>query len=186
MSLEPACDALQGGWDSIPAHKMAAGQASAEESRCEEGAKRGGCGASKRRRLSEGCGGMVRASGEEEEVDEGNSCWGVAGGRGPEEHARAREGLQRDEQAPRAQLGPGDGSGSAADNDADDARDVGSVTEEGGRGEKVVLHLDVDSFYCAVELKDDPSLRGVPIGAASFLMGCGPSVWLLNMRPRVF
>ena len=127
---------------------------------------------------------MVRASGEKEEADGGNSCWGVAGCPGPEEHARARDCLHRDEQA--VQLRPGDGSGSAADSDADDAWDVGKVTEEVGRGEKVVLHLDVDSFYCAVELKDDPSLRGVPIGAAFFLMGCGPSVWLLDMRCRVF
>ena len=28
---------------------------------------------------------------------------------------------------------------------------------------RVVLHLDVDSFYCGVELKDDPSLAGKPL-----------------------
>ena len=37
--------------------------------------------------------------------------------------------------------------------------------------ERVILHLDVDSFYCAVEVRDAPALRGRPIAVEQFNSG---------------
>jgi len=46
---------------------------------------------------------------------------------------------------------------------------TGGGGEGGARG--IILHVDVDAFYCAVELKDDPSLAGLPIAVQQFNSG---------------
>eukprot|EP00951_Prasinocladus_malaysianus_P049423 scaffold669740_cov48-Prasinocladus_malaysianus.AAC.1 len=35
----------------------------------------------------------------------------------------------------------------------------------------VILHIDIDSFYCEVERMDDPSLRGRPLVVQQFNSG---------------
>jgi len=47
----------------------------------------------------------------------------------------------------------------------------GMVPGEEPSQERVILHLDVDSFYCAVEVRDAPALRGLPIAVQQFNSG---------------
>ena len=46
-----------------------------------------------------------------------------------------------------------------------------SSTRFGARNQRVVIHCDVDCFYCQVERLDDPSLKGVPLAVQQFNSG---------------
>lgn len=39
--------------------------------------------------------------------------------------------------------------------------------EEGRDLSRIALHIDMDAFYAAVEMRDDPSLRTVPMAVGS-------------------
>ena len=39
----------------------------------------------------------------------------------------------------------------------------GGASARGSGGSACVVHLDIDNFYCAVEVADEPALRGVPL-----------------------
>lgn len=64
------------------------------------------------------------------------------------------------------------------DGDCDTWRDLAEVVQGDGAPEDqtellspIILHVDVDSFYCEVERMDDPSLRGKPLAVQQFNSG---------------
>jgi hypothetical protein len=72
--------------------------------------------------------------------------------------------------------------------EADDEFAVSARDQEGTRAgeglpQTVVLHVDIDSFYCEVERMDDPSLRGRPLVVQQFNAGQDPVQGLLPDGP---
>lgn len=39
--------------------------------------------------------------------------------------------------------------------------------------DRIIVHIDMDAFYAAVEMRDDPKLRDVPMAVGSYSMLVG-------------
>ena len=56
--------------------------------------------------------------------------------------------------------------------DADRAHETATgLDHRKGQGQRVIMHCDVDCFYCQVERLDDASLKGVPLAVQQFNSG---------------
>ena len=44
--------------------------------------------------------------------------------------------------------------------------------------QRKIIHIDADCFYAAIEMRDDPTLRGIPMA-----VGAVPNVVVYSRRP---